>query len=72
MHDAVNYFKEVKRERHKFEKLVDILRNETDQELIIHTMIFINCLINTITNLDERIAIRTNFTSQGIERIIQV
>eukprot|EP00761_Pharyngomonas_kirbyi_P012971 gb/GECH01012998.1/.p1 GENE.gb/GECH01012998.1/~~gb/GECH01012998.1/.p1 ORF type:complete len:1075 (+),score=379.19 gb/GECH01012998.1/:1-3225(+) len=69
--DAMNHYKLVKREKTRFQHLMDSLKNEVDVEHKIACMIFINALITSPNDGATRKMLKSEFVNLGINNIIK-
>jgi len=65
------YFKEVKKEDHRYSTLVQSLKSESNKEYLITCMSFINCIISSPSDLGSRIEIRKAFLNLKILKYIE-
>jgi hypothetical protein len=69
---SLQYYREKKAEKKRFEHLLWSLENCKELDLQVAYMSFINALINSPTDIDLRMAIRSEFLKLGLGDILEV
>eukprot|EP01102_Stenamoeba_stenopodia_P002614 TRINITY_DN1246_c0_g1_i5.p1 TRINITY_DN1246_c0_g1~~TRINITY_DN1246_c0_g1_i5.p1 ORF type:complete len:916 (-),score=334.07 TRINITY_DN1246_c0_g1_i5:158-2905(-) len=69
--EACDYFKKIKNERLRFQKIVKMLSTEEDLEFRTNILLLINALINFPPEVENRIAIREEFLRLNLKEIIE-
>ena len=67
---AMNEYRLIKNEKHRFQGLLKSLKKATTTEQKLGYMYLINALINSPTDIDLRVAIRSEFLRLGLMDII--
>lgn len=65
--NAFEFLRYTRSMRHRFKALIDALRLESSVELLANALVLVNALINTPEELDERMALRLEMQSLGLE-----
>jgi len=69
--EAMDWFKYTKREQRRFLHLLETIIHEKSAETRVAALSFINCLINTPEDLDERVELRIEFVSLGLDKVVE-
>ncbi|XP_038234283.1 formin-like protein 3 isoform X4 [Dermochelys coriacea] len=69
---AFDNFKEVCKETHRFEKLMDYFRNEDSSiDFMVACMQFINIVVHSVEDMNFRVHLQYEFTKLGLEEFLQ-
>ncbi|KAM9115211.1 formin-like protein 3 isoform 2-T2 [Pangshura tecta] len=69
---AFDNFKEVCKETHRFEKLMDYFRNEDSNiDFMVACMQFINIVVHSVEDMNFRVHLQYEFTKLGLEEFLQ-
>ncbi|KAM5249544.1 formin-like protein 3 isoform 2-T2 [Hipposideros larvatus] len=69
---AFDNFKEVCKELHRFEKLMDYFRNEDSNiDFMVACMQFINIVVHSVEDMNFRVHLQYEFTKLGLEEFLQ-
>ncbi|XP_072846933.1 formin-like protein 3 isoform X1 [Pogona vitticeps] len=69
---AFENFKEVCKERHRFEKLMEYFRNEDSNiDFMVACMQFINIVVHSVEDMNFRVHLQYEFTKLGLEEFLQ-
>uniref|UniRef100_F6SY29 Formin like 3 n=1 Tax=Ornithorhynchus anatinus TaxID=9258 RepID=F6SY29_ORNAN len=69
---AFDNFKEVCKELHRFEKLMDYFRNEDSSiDFMVACMQFINIVVHSVEDMNFRVHLQYEFTKLGLEEFLQ-
>ncbi|XP_068266491.1 formin-like protein 3 isoform X3 [Nyctibius grandis] len=69
---AFDNFKEVCKEKHRFERLMDYFRNEdTSMDFMVACMQFINIVVHSVEDMNFRVHLQYEFTKLGLEEFLQ-
>ncbi|NWX39185.1 FMNL3 protein, partial [Steatornis caripensis] len=70
---AFDNFKEVCKEKHRFERLMDYFRNEDSSiDFMVACMQFINIVVHSVEDMNFRVHLQYEFTKLGLEEFLQV
>ncbi|KAF7246882.1 Formin-like protein 3 [Varanus komodoensis] len=70
---AFENFKEVCKEQHRFEKLMEYFRNEDSNiDFMVACMQFINIVVHSVEDMNFRVHLQYEFTKLGLEEFLQV
>ncbi|NXD18631.1 FMNL3 protein, partial [Nothocercus nigrocapillus] len=70
---AFDNFKEVCKEKHRFERLMDYFRNEdSSMDFMVACMQFINIVVHSVEDMNFRVHLQYEFTKLGLEEFLQV
>src|SRR5690606_13763317 len=67
---ALDYYKFVKRERVQYYDLIEVLRDDPNPKIKASCLRFINTIVSTPDDLDERMRIRQQMLRMGLRSII--
>ncbi|KAM6330805.1 formin-like protein 3 isoform 5-T5 [Alca torda] len=69
---AFDNFKEVCKEKHRFERLMDYFRNEDSSiDFMVACMQFINIVVHSVEDMNFRVHLQYEFTKLGLEEFLQ-
>uniref|UniRef100_A0A670K9V4 Formin like 3 n=1 Tax=Podarcis muralis TaxID=64176 RepID=A0A670K9V4_PODMU len=69
---AFENFKEVCKEQHRFEKLMEYFRNEDSNiDFMVACMQFINIVVHSVEDMNFRVHLQYEFTKLGLEEFLQ-
>uniref|UniRef100_A0A8V1A2Z0 Formin-like protein 3 n=1 Tax=Gallus gallus TaxID=9031 RepID=A0A8V1A2Z0_CHICK len=69
---AFDNFKEVCKEKHRFERLMDYFRNEDSSiDFMVACMQFINIVVHSVEDMNFRVHLQYEFTKLGLEDFLQ-
>ncbi|XP_030323981.1 formin-like protein 3 isoform X2 [Calypte anna] len=69
---AFDNFKEVCKEQHRFERLMDYFRNEDSSiDFMVACMQFINIVVHSVEDMNFRVHLQYEFTKLGLEEFLQ-
>lgn len=68
---AFDYLRYTRSVPQRFKTLIDALRLESNNELVANSLVLVNAIINTPEELDERMALRLEMLSLGLESSMQ-
>ncbi|NXM87815.1 FMNL3 protein, partial [Oenanthe oenanthe] len=69
---AFDNFKEVCKEKHRFERLMEYFRNEDSSiDFMVACMQFINIVVHSVEDMNFRVHLQYEFTKLGLEEILQ-
>uniref|UniRef100_A0A8C5M5C2 Formin like 3 n=2 Tax=Leptobrachium leishanense TaxID=445787 RepID=A0A8C5M5C2_9ANUR len=69
---AFDNFKEVCKEKHRFEKLMEYFRNEdTNIDFLVACMQFINIVVHSVEDMNFRVHLQYEFTKLGLEEFLE-
>ncbi|NWH40556.1 FMNL3 protein, partial [Chloropsis hardwickii] len=70
---AFDNFKEVCKEKHRFERLMEYFRNEDSSiDFMVACMQFINIVVHSVEDMNFRVHLQYEFTKLGLEEFLQV
>lgn len=69
--ESLNYFKKIKNERLRFQKIVKMLSTEDDLEFRVNILLLINAVINFPPEVENRINLREEFLRLGLKEILE-
>ncbi|NWS12997.1 FMNL3 protein, partial [Pachyramphus minor] len=70
---AFDNFKEVCKEKHRFERLMEYFRNEDSSiDFMVACMQFINIVVHSVEDMNFRVHLQYEFTKLGLEDFLQV
>ncbi len=70
--DGMKHYKDRKKEKQRFSNLLAHFEYAPTMEEKVNIMTFINALVNTPTDLDVRISIRSEFEKLGFDKLLKV
>lgn len=69
--EAFDFLRYTRSVAQRFKTLIDALRLESSFELIANALVLVNAIINTPEELDERMALRLEMLSLGLDSVVQ-
>lgn len=69
--EAFDYLRYTRSVPQRFKTLIDALRLESSYELMANALVLVNAIINTPEELDERMALRLEMLSLGLDTVMQ-
>ncbi|XP_069762820.1 formin-like protein 3 isoform X1 [Narcine bancroftii] len=69
---AFDHFKEVCKEKHRFENLMEYFRNEdTNIDFLVACMQFINIVVHSVEDMNFRVHLQFEFTKLGLDEFLE-